>query len=187
MSLAELDTLPVGESEPCPLRLTVVEAPVIAPPPVYRNRSTRLTVLWPSASTVALAGVSVKVIPRSVIVEAPVNPRYVAVTVALLSLLEAGAVYVTAIGLAELAGEVGETLPEVALTVAVAPGIAAPPVVYRKVNVKAAVLWPSASTVALAGLSVKVIPRSVIVEVAVTPRYVAVTVALLSLVKTGTV
>jgi hypothetical protein len=77
---------------------------------------------------------------------------------------------VTAIGLAELAGDVGETLPEVALTVAVAPAMAVPPVVYRKVSVKAAVLWPSASTVALAGLKVNVIPRNVIVEVAVNPR-----------------
>jgi hypothetical protein len=49
------------------------------------------------------------------------------VTLALLSLLSAGAVYVTAIVLAELAADVGETPPAVALSVAVAPEMAPPP------------------------------------------------------------
>jgi hypothetical protein len=171
----------VGETLP-DVALTVAVAPEMAVPPVvYRNVSVKATVLWPSASTVALGGLSVNVIPRSVIVEVAVNPRYVAVTVALLSLLEAGVVYVTAIVLAELAGDVGVTLPEVALTVAVAPEMAVPPVVYRNVSVNATVLWPSASTVALAGVKVKVIPRKFTVpEVEADERNDALTVAVTS-------
>ena len=42
----------------------------------------RPTVLWPSASTVADAGLSVNVMPFVVIVDDAVKPLYVAVTVA---------------------------------------------------------------------------------------------------------
>jgi hypothetical protein len=76
---------------------------------------------------VADAGLSVNVMPFVVIVDDVVNPLYVAVTVALPSLDDAGAVYVTAMPLAELAAEPGDTEPlPVKPTVAVALLIAPP-------------------------------------------------------------
>ena len=86
--------------------------------------------LWPSASTVADAGLSVNVMPFVVIVDDAVKPLYVAVTVELPSVDDAGAVYVTAMPLAELAAEVGDTEPRpLTATAALAEAIAVPPVV----------------------------------------------------------
>jgi len=100
----------------------------------------------------------------------------------------AAAVKVTVVLTAE--ADVGETLPTLTgLTVmAVLAGSAVPAVVYLAVSVRLAVLWPSASTVAVDGLSVSVIPLYEIVdETAVRPLYVAVTVALPSVVDAGAV
>ena len=86
--------------------------------------------LWPSASTVAVDGLRLNVIPFRFIVDDAVRPLYVAVTVAVVSLLELPAVYVTAIVLAELAAEVGDTEPRpLTATAALAEAIAVPPVV----------------------------------------------------------
>ena len=49
-------------------------------------------VLWPSASTLADAGLSVNVMPLRFIVDVTVRPLYVALTVAVVSVLEAPAV-----------------------------------------------------------------------------------------------
>ncbi|OLB12581.1 MAG: hypothetical protein AUH18_03695 [Candidatus Rokubacteria bacterium 13_2_20CM_69_10] len=82
--------------------------------------------LWPSASTVADGGLSVNVMPFVVIVDDVMKPLYVAVTVELPSVDDAGAVYVTAMPLAELAAEPGDTDPPpvfviVALALLIAP------------------------------------------------------------------
>src|SRR5712691_1436275 len=103
--------------------------------------------------------------PFVVIVDDVVKPLYVPVTVELPSLPNAGAVYVTAVLTADV--EAGETvpIPEDGLSVtAVAVGSAVPAVVYFAVSVSPTVLWPSPSTVADEGLSVTVIPFSVIVD-----------------------
>ena len=121
------ETLPTLEGPTA----SVVLAGSAVPAVVYFAVSVRLAVLWPSASTVADDGLSVSVIPLVVIVDdVAVRPLYVAVTVAVPSVAEAGAVYVTAIVLAELVGDVGDTEPlPVTPTVAFALLIALPPVV----------------------------------------------------------
>ena len=86
--------------------------------------------LWPSASTVAVLGLSVNVMPLYVIVDVALRPLYAAVTVVVPSALAAGAVNVAAIVLAELAAEAGDTEPlPVFVIVAVADAIAVLPVV----------------------------------------------------------
>ena len=89
--------------------------------------SVSATVLWPSASTVAEAGLRLSVIPFVVIVDDVVKPLYVAVTVALPSVEDAGAVYVTAIPLAELAADPGDTEPPPAAEIVAFALVMAPP------------------------------------------------------------
>src|SRR2546422_345118 len=173
-----------GDTEPLPLLALVVPMTDAngMPPVLERNVNVSAAVLWPSASTVAVLGLSVNVMPLYVIVDVALRPLYAAVTVVVPSALAAGAVNVAAIVLAELAAEAGDTEPlPVFVIVAVADAIAAPPAVYRKVSVRATVLWPSASTVAVAGVRVSVMPWNVTFVWALVPApYVAVTVAVWS-------
>ena len=76
----------------------------------------------------------------------------------------AAAVKVTVVVTAE--ADVGETLPTLTglTATAVLDGSAAPAVVYFAVSVRLDVLWPSASTVAVDGLNVSVMPLYVIVD-----------------------
>jgi hypothetical protein len=161
------DTLPI----PAGPAARVVLAGRTVPAVVYLAVKVNEAVLCPSASTVPVAGLSVSVMPLSVIVELAVSVPYVAVTVAELSVGSPGAVYVIVVVAAEpfAAGDTEPRPAGLTATVAAPVVMAAPLVVYLAVSVSGVVLWPSASTVAEAGVSVSVMPLTLIVDVAVNP------------------
>ena len=124
--------------------------------------------LWPSASTVADAGLSVNVMPFVVIVDDAVKPLYVAVTVAVTAEpLDTDVSVLDVWPDPFVVADVGDIEPEVVLKLIDCDAAALPPIV--SVALMALVLTPSAGMELGLGESDNETVRSVSVVFAVRP------------------